>query len=662
MKQKRLLKIFAIVFLLTLCPSIGAQINVNSLAAFRTAVKNSNQEIVLAAGDYNLEDLPSGFRVITFSGSNNTIDLTGVYIQVPVGCIRESYLVVSGNSNTILGGEIEDTYRSGLTEVTDFSAYNQDRTNLAYGLKGAAVMRISGENNWVDGIKLTVRGSYPYGYGSIYGIGSDNVFGLDKRCGILIKGIGNTLDNVEVQQRAFGHGIYMQGDADGTVIKNTLVEGRVRATGELYNETNSFDLPFRSDYKLPLVEGTPAIPTDEVHSLSEDGFRMYNIPGSITIENCTAKKMRGGMRLYLGGDTSVTNSTAIDCGATNWNLPSGGTVTNSSGNFAYAPLTDFRLGRSNTDIEWTIIPSPHATGPHNVADILGNNHNIVLHRAPGPIDTTDRAIVVTGDNSTIINETEYDIVLESTTSGNTIHSCGGGTITDNGTNNTIIEYVDCEGLDPNNLCPSTAELMEAECYDSMSGVQTANCSEGGSNIGYINDGEWVKFVDIDLTGIQSINARTASIYDGGYIEVYVGRTLIATIPVTNRGGWQTWGTDSVDLDTILSGIHDIYFIFRGTRTGSLFNVNWFGFSTESLSVDSNELVDNISVYPNPASDVLNIKTTHTIESISLYDILGKTVLQETTDNQIDVSSFQSGIYMVKIETDKGTHIRKIVVE
>ena len=169
--------------------------------------------------------------------------------------------------------------------------------------------------------------------------------------------------------------------------------------------------------------------------LSEDGIRVYTGGGSVTVENCTVKKMRGGIRLYLASRATVTNSTAIDCGHTNFNMPSGGKVTGSTGNFAYAPLSDFRLSKSRQDIELTILPSPHARGPHNLADILGSNHNIVFHRTEGPLDTNLRPIVIEGDGSTIRNETEYPIVLQSSASGNTVASFG--PVTDLGSNNKI---------------------------------------------------------------------------------------------------------------------------------------------------------------------------------------------------------------------------------
>ncbi|MEP2775270.1 MAG: right-handed parallel beta-helix repeat-containing protein [Luteolibacter sp.] len=409
------------------------RVNVSSLKNLRDAVTKSDQRITMKPGKYDLTDLPERSRDITVSGSNNKIDLTGVFLKAPVGSVRSSYLVVSGDRNIFKGGTIEDTYDSGLTEVTDFSAYNQDRSTLARGLKGAPVVRVRGNENTIHGMKLTVRGSFPYGYGSLYGIGRDSAFGLDKRCGILLTGKANTIDHCEVQMRAFGHGIYMQEPADKSVIRNTLVEGRMRPSKDLYLETDPKDLPARSGYKS---ENLP-IPKDVLLPLSEDGIRTYPGGGSVIVENCTVKKMRGGYRLYLASGATVIDSTAVDCGATNYNMPKGGTIQGSSGNFSYAPLNDFRLSRSKQNIELTILRSPEIVGPHNLADVLGSNHKIIFHRENGPTDKNLRPIVVSDDNSTITNETEYPIILQATASGNTVISVG--EVTNLGTNNKVTQ-------------------------------------------------------------------------------------------------------------------------------------------------------------------------------------------------------------------------------
>jgi len=225
------------------------------------------------------------------------------------------------------------------------------------------------------------------------------------------------------------------------VIKNSLVEGVVRATNDMYAETDPNSLPYKYDYKMPFSivgsrnkSATP-IPKDHMFTLTEDGIRVYRGGGSVRVENTTVKKTRGGIRTYLGSSATIVNCKAIDCGSTNFNLPKGGTITGSSGNFAYGPLSDFRLGKSNQNIELTILPSPNAMGDHNIADIQGDNHTIVFHRAPGPRDTTTRLIVVTGNDSTIRNETEYPIVLQSSASGNTVISFG--PVTHLGSNNKL---------------------------------------------------------------------------------------------------------------------------------------------------------------------------------------------------------------------------------
>lgn len=567
MKKQNLLMMIA--FCMLSFYSSKAQTIVNSLSELRAAVQQSNQTIVMTPGNYNLEDLSSSVRNIECSGSNNIVDLRGVYIKVPVGSVSDRYIIISGNNNTLRGLEVEDTYQNGMTEVTDFSAYNKDRgsSTVCKGLRGAPDITITGNDNLLVGFKLTVRGSYPYGYGSMYGIGVDKVFFLDKRCGINITGVGNTIDSTEVQQRAFGHGIYMQGDADKTVIKNTLVEGRTRAYAELYEETETYDLPYLSDYVMPF-EGNRPIPRDEVFSLSEDGFRSYGQTGSVTLENCTAKMMRGGVRLYLASSATVTNCKSIDCGLTNYNVTNNGKIINSSGNFAFDNLLDFPLTRSNTNIEMTIIPSPHATGPHNIADIEGNSHTIVFHRTPGPLDPNLRPIVVKGDNSTITNETEYPIVLEASASGNTIISCG--VVIDNGSGNKVTQT---------NCTFDAFSTIEAEDYTAMLGVETtATTDDGeGQKVSSIDATDWIEYeIAIPLAGTYFFDYRVSGVGNGDFTVQLNGETIDNnTFDAT--GGDEVWETiRSASPIFLTEGIDTIRIISNTTG----WNLNWIALTAE----------------------------------------------------------------------------------
>ena len=409
-------------------------VNVSTVAELRSAMEGSDQKIIMKSGKYEI-----GSESLHLSGDNNIVDLTGAYFSCEVSQAGSSRMNITGDGNTICNGEFEDVYYNGMEKVTDFTAYNQDRKRLANG--GGTNIRIKGDNNLIVGLKVTVRGSFPYGYGAMFGIGRNHSFKLSKHAGILVTGKNTVLDGVEVYQQAFCHGIYIQSPADNTVIKNSLVEGVMRATNDMYAEIDPNSLPYKYDYKMPFsIVGSPnepgtPIPRDHMFTLTEDGIRVYRGGGSVRVENTTVKKTRGGIRTYLGSGATILNCTAIDCGSTNFNLPKGGTIKGSSGNFAYGPLSDFRLGKSNQSIALTILSSPNAMGDHNIADIQGDNHTIVFHRSPGPRDKTTRAIVVTGNNSTIRNETEYSIVLERSASGNSVASFGA--VIDRGNNNNV---------------------------------------------------------------------------------------------------------------------------------------------------------------------------------------------------------------------------------
>ncbi|KAK4143309.1 putative xylanase 7 [Dichotomopilus funicola] len=124
--------------------------------------------------------------------------------------------------------------------------------------------------------------------------------------------------------------------------------------------------------------------------------------------------------------------------------------------------------------------------------------------------------------------------------------------------------------------------QEAETIAWESGVETEVCSEGGLNLAYIHNGDYVKVkgVDFGSGGAASFTARVASANQGGHIELRLDSktgTLIGTADVAGTGGWQTW-TDVKCSVTGATGTHDLYFVYTGSGTSELFNVNWWQFT------------------------------------------------------------------------------------
>jgi beta-xylosidase len=122
--------------------------------------------------------------------------------------------------------------------------------------------------------------------------------------------------------------------------------------------------------------------------------------------------------------------------------------------------------------------------------------------------------------------------------------------------------------------------QEAETIASESGVETERSSEGGMNVGWIENGDWIKVKGAAFgAGAASFTARVASATSGGRIEVRldnVNGPLAGTCTVPGTGGWQTWTTVSCAVNRP-TGTHDLFLRFAG-GTGFLLNVNWWQFN------------------------------------------------------------------------------------
>lgn len=75
---------------------------------------------------------------------------------------------------------------------------------------------------------------------------------------------------------------------------------------------------------------------------------------------------------------------------------------------------------------------------------------------------------------------------------------------------------------------------------------------------------------------------------------------------------------------------------------------------------------NISVYPNPASSFLTIKSAENITSVMVVDMLGKAVITDNTSKkntiQLDIETLPAGFYFVKINTATAQKLVKVVKE
>jgi pectinesterase len=221
---------------------------------------------------------------------------------------------------------------------------------------------------------------------------------------------------------------------------------------------------------------------------------------------------------------------------------------------------------------------------------------------------------------------------------------------------------------------SAFSTIEAESYSSMSGVQTETCSEGGLDVGFIHNSDWIRFGSVNFgSGVSGFSARVASNTTGGTIKLRLdaaGGTQIGSCNVANTGGWQTWTTVSSAASGV-SGVHDLYLTFSGTTTDYLFNLNYFIFTAGSARLETvgtaTAPADNrIQLFPSPADQEITLEIGEQLNKdahIVIYDNLGRQVLATTlkgNTSKIPVSSFLPGIYFIRVFNGQKVTIKKFV--
>jgi hypothetical protein len=93
----------------------------------------------------------------------------------------------------------------------------------------------------------------------------------------------------------------------------------------------------------------------------------------------------------------------------------------------------------------------------------------------------------------------------------------------------------------------------------------------------------------------------------------------------------------------------------------------FGTYAQEPKNSSSLTIENLNFYPNPVTNgkiYITSKNTSSKE-ISIYDVLGKLVLQTTLNvnsKEVNVGALNSGVYIIKIKEGDATVTRKLIVK
>jgi alpha-N-arabinofuranosidase len=115
---------------------------------------------------------------------------------------------------------------------------------------------------------------------------------------------------------------------------------------------------------------------------------------------------------------------------------------------------------------------------------------------------------------------------------------------------------------------ANAARTPAASFAAQQGVQTAACSEGGECVGWIDDGDWVRYEGVDFgAGAEQVEFRVASATDGGIIELRLDSPtgeLLGSCLVRNTTDWQAWITVVARIKAV-TGVRTLCLEFRSPK-------------------------------------------------------------------------------------------------
>ncbi|MBR9846627.1 MAG: T9SS type A sorting domain-containing protein [Algicola sp.] len=186
---------------------------------------------------------------------------------------------------------------------------------------------------------------------------------------------------------------------------------------------------------------------------------------------------------------------------------------------------------------------------------------------------------------------------------------------------------------------------------------------------YTNPNDPVNFFSRILSSAQVLPNGNILICDGdsGYFfEIDANENIVwEYINPTGSAGIMSQGDDPEGVPNTAFratkyNLNDPVFTGRDLTPGNPIELN----SENNAPCDvlsTNEFTfQNLIVYPNPATNIINVNSTKPINKIEIYNNLGALMNQVFDANNINISDYDSGIYFLRISSETRSVTKKII--
>ncbi|MFY9241645.1 MAG: T9SS type A sorting domain-containing protein [Polaribacter sp.] len=90
------------------------------------------------------------------------------------------------------------------------------------------------------------------------------------------------------------------------------------------------------------------------------------------------------------------------------------------------------------------------------------------------------------------------------------------------------------------------------------------------------------------------------------------------------------------------------------------DIGAYEFGSSPLSTENVSFLSEISMYPNPVTNNLFIRSNQEIQKIEVYNLLGKKIIEKENSSSINLSNLASSMYLVRVYSQKGIVSKRII--
>jgi hypothetical protein len=236
-------------------------------------------------------------------------------------------------------------------------------------------------------------------------------------------------------------------------------------------------------------------------------------------------------------------------------------------------------------------------------------------------------------------------------------------------------------LHSQNSCSTAARFCT--CCGSNDTITTNPPSEIGPNYGclFSHTGPYWQFLEVSISGsiiITIIGQDSVGMQDIDFVcwGPFASLTNICNLLDSAHIVDCSYSTSSTETCTIPAASIGQFYVFvvtHGSSATTFLNsttsAGTFGASSCTTGINILNFLEKLEVSPNPSNGVFDLSFECPPQNISIIitDILGRTLYTEKLEKfigsykrQINLTSFNKGIYFVKITGESGSETRKII--